>query len=561
MDIKSSIQRRLDLIFKGQFDPILFDRIVNSVEKTKKTIKSTNVRWDESDIVLITYGDSVQIPGETPLNTLRRFLELYLKDELSYVHILPFFPYSSDDGFSVIDYRIVDPELGNWNDVESLTANFKLMFDLVINHISQKSDWYQNYLKGNGPGKNFFIEADPNEDYSHVVRPRSLPLLTPAETVDGLKHVWTTFSADQIDLNFSNPALLTEMIEVFLFYLERGASMIRLDAIAFLWKEKGTNCLHLPQTHEFVKLLRDITDYLSQSLILLTETNVPNKENLSYFGNDDEAHMVYQFSLPPLLLNTLFTENSTYLTKWASSIPELPESNTFFNFTASHDGVGVRPLEGLLPQEEFNRLVEGMKRNGARISTKRNSDGSDSPYEINIAYFDAMRGIHSGMDKLQNDRFICSQTIMMTMKGVPAFYIHSLLATHNYTEGVEKTGMNRTINRRKWNYDELIKLIESETEHNFVLNRLKKLIQIRKANKSFHPNCSQQIMDVGKSIFCLSRNNGELLSISNITSKRIELNIGKTDQLVKNRYTDLISGFDYSFNISHLDPYQTVWLV
>ncbi len=559
MDLKNDIQKRLDFIYGGQYGSEIIDKIAHAVERTKQSISDNSLRWDESDIVLITYGDSIKSPGRKPLNTLQKFLEEYLKDELSYVHILPFFPYSSDDGFSVIDYKMVDPELGDWSDIQKLSTRFKLMFDLVINHVSQHSVWFQNYLKGQDPGKGFFIEADPNEDYSRVVRPRSLPLLTPAETVHGLKHVWTTFSADQIDLDFSSPALLAEMVDVFLYYLEQGASMIRLDAIAFLWKEKGTSCLHLPQTHEFVKLLRDITDYLSHSLILLTETNVPNKENLSYFGTNDEAHMVYQFSLPPLLLNTFFTEDSTYLSKWANSIPDLPETNTFFNFTASHDGIGVRPLEGLLPQDDFSRLIEGMKNNGARISTRRNSDGSDSPYEINIAYFDSMKGIHSGADKYQNDRFICSQTIMMTMKGVPAFYLHSLVATHNYIEGVEKTGMNRTINRKKWDYQELVGLLESETEHQYVLNELKKRIKLRKSNKSFHPNCNQQIIDLGSKLFCVSRNNGELISISNISSKAIKIHPGS--KLANTQYLDLISGLEIYIESIVMEPYQTVWLV
>jgi sucrose phosphorylase len=559
--LPNQIKKRLDFIYKGDYSSDVIDRIVKEVELTKDAIHRTDEKWTERDSVLITYGDSIKDGKRNPLKVLNEFLDNYLGKSISYVHILPFFPYSSDDGFSVIDYNQVNPELGDWSDIKDLTANYKLMFDLVINHISQESEWFRNYLNGIEPGKSYFIEADPNSDLSKVVRPRSLPLLTQVETTEGLKHVWTTFSADQIDLNFKNPLLLEEMIKIFLLYLRKGANMIRLDAIAFLWKEIGTSCLHLPETHEFVKLLRDIVDVINPSLILLTETNVPNKENLSYFGNNDEAHMVYQFSLPPLLINTLYTEKSDYLTKWAMTIPELPSENTFFNFTASHDGIGVRPLEGLVPPEEIGFLIDGLKEAGALVSTKRNSDGTDSPYEINVTYFDALKAIHNGMDNLQNERFICSQTIMMTMKGVPAFYIHSLLGTHNDFDGVKQTGMNRSINRKKWLRDELFGLLDSDTGHRFIFQRLSKLINTRKAQGSFHPNCNQKVINLGSSFFCITRNNNELISISNITASEKFVNHSEIPFEHK-FYKDIIGSVDV--NVSQpipLVPYQTIWLI
>lgn len=559
-NLRTKVKQRLDFIFHGNYPSDLPDKIISEVKATKKIVRGNDPKWTHKDIVLITYGDSITDEKRKPLEVLNEFLDKYLKQKITFVHILPFFPYSSDDGFSVIDYRQVNPELGEWADIQKLSVNYKLMFDLVINHISQKSEWFKNFIEAKEPEKNYFIETNPKSDLSKVVRPRSLPLLTPVNTKQGLKHVWTTFSADQIDLNFKNPLLLAEMVHIFLYYLQHGAHMIRLDAIAFLWKEIGTNCLHMPQTHEFVKLLRDVTDEIGQSFILLTETNVPNKENLSYFGNDDEAHMVYQFSLPPLLINTLYTESSEHLTKWASAIPDLPANNTFFNFTASHDGIGVRPLEGLVPQEDFNHLINGLKELGAMVSTKRNSDGSDSPYEVNVTYYDALIGIHSGIDNLQKERFICSQTIMMTMKGVPAFYIHSLLGTHNDLEGVKRTGMNRSINRKKWKRSDLLNLLNSETDHRFIFQKLSQLIEVRQSNDSFHPNCSQKIITAGSSFFCLIRNTDKLYSITNITSTSKNFNC---DSIPFNQkeYIDIISGqkFDVTENII-LNPYQTVWL-
>ncbi len=554
------IKTRLISIYGDQLPEGFTNRFLAAIEKYR-TSSEPGKKWDESDIVLITYGDSIRNDYEAGLKVLKRFLSQHLADELSFVHILPFYPYTSDDGFSVVDYKQVNQKLGNWQDVCNLGEDFKLMFDLVINHISQKSEWFQNYLEGKDPGKDYFIEVDPETDLSEVVRPRSLPLLTPFETSRGKKHVWTTFSDDQIDLDFSNPEVLLEMVKVLLHYMDNGATMIRMDAIAFLWKEIGTTCLHLPETHEIVKLLRDIMEAVDPDSILLTETNVPNLENLSYFGNGDEAHMVYQFSLPPLLLHALFTGNAGYFNRWADSIPELKEHCTFFNFTASHDGIGVRPLEGLLPEAELAELIEGMKASGGMISTRRKSDGTDSPYEMNITYLDAMKRTKNGSDDFQAERFLASQTVMMELKGIPAFYIHSLLGTHNYIEGVKETGRARTINRRKWDESDIEELLAKDASHSQILNELKHRINIRKAQPAFHPDGAQEVVDAGDDLIAIRRTSTdksqEILCLTNVTNKEIQLETNdiKGYDLLKNQKVMIKN------NQLIIKPYETLWLV
>ena len=562
--LHKTVSQRLVNIYGEDVKSEIADRLVARIEEAKsKTVDTVSEKWTEQDAFIITYGDSIKSKGEKPLQTLLNFVNNNLKDVISIVHILPFFPYSSDDGFSVIDYKEVNPDLGDWSDIKAISEEYRLMADLVINHISSKSQWFKNYLKGKEPGTGYFIEADPKEDLSAVVRPRSLPLLSEFKVKGKTKHLWTTFSADQIDLNFSNPELLIAMTDVFLNYLENGSRIIRLDAIAFLWKEIGTNCLHLPQTHEAVKLLRDIMDYMGQSYILLTETNVPNKENLSYFGNGDEANMVYQFSLPPLLLYSLYTGNARYLSQWASEIPKLEPDCTFFNFTASHDGIGVRPLEGLVPNEEFKALTDGMKKIGAHISTKRNSDGSDSPYEMNITYLDALAETKNGKDEYHIARFIASQTVMMSLQGIPAFYIHSLLGTRNYTEGVKQTGMPRTINRRKWKNKEILPLLEDKKSDNAkIFNELRRIIGIRKTVKAFHPDAAQKIYNFGDAFFVFTRGSeSELLCITNVTNKATHLHLSD-DTFIGYNY-DLISdsGVITTTGEILLKPYQTMWLV
>lgn len=553
------ISRRFISIYGSEY-PDLVTELVRETEKVKKLVKRRKEKWTEKDVVLITYGDSIKKTSEKPLVTLCKFAEYHFRNIISHIHILPYFPYSSDDGFSIKDYYTVNPEFGNWDDVRSIAQNFGLMTDLVINHVSQYSTWFKNYLKTEDPGKDYFIEADPLTNLSAVVRPRSLPLLTEVKTAGGTKHVWTTFSADQIDLNFQNPAVLLEMMKVFLFYLSKGAVIIRLDAIAFLWKELGTSCLHLPQTHEVVKLMRDLADSLDPSLILITETNVPNNENLSYFGHGDEAHMVYQFSLPPLLLHALYRGTSHYLNRWIRSLSDIPSGCTFFNFTASHDGIGVRPLEGILPENEIRDLISAMKDFGGHISTKRNKDGSDSPYEMNITYLDALKFTSLGRDDLQIERFICSQTLMMSFQGIPAFYIHSLLGTHNFNEGVEATGMNRTINRRKWKYEELNELLMRGTSHSRIMRELLQRISIRKKVPAFHPESQQEIMEAGDKVFVMTRgNSGEMIVVVNLTSENYSLENSRLKVEVLQR-KDLLNPKTAEEYKLLLGPYQVMWL-
>ncbi|MGD2033668.1 MAG: alpha-amylase family glycosyl hydrolase [Bacteroidales bacterium] len=545
-----------DSLIRQDLKESLFER----TERLKKDQTGQAEKWNEKDIILITYGDSILSSKEKPLKTLNAFINNRLQGSVSGVHILPFFPYSSDDGFSVIDYLQVNPELGDWEGIEKIAGEYALMADLVINHVSSKSQWFRDFKKGVEPGRGFFIEADPETDLSAVIRPRSLPLLTGFDTAHGKKYVWTTFSADQIDLNFANPEVLFEILNVLLFYFEKGVKIVRLDAIAFLWKEIGTSCLHLPQTHEVVRLMREIAEYIDSRIIIITETNVPNKENLSYFGKGDEAHMVYQFSLPPLLLHALHTADSGHLTSWAKTLSEIPEGCTFFNFTASHDGIGVRPLEGILPGDEIVKLTEAMKSYGGYVSTKRNSDGTDSPYEMNITYLDALKYTSLGRDDLQVERFICSQTIMMSFKGIPAFYIHSLLGTHNHLEGVKKTGIPRAINRKKWNTDELYDLLSADNEHSRILDELKRRMKIRGKIKAFHPDEKQETLDPDNSLFVLLRGDeNELLVISNITPEKTEFAF--TEALSDfSDGKDLISGELAGSSKIILKPYQVLWL-
>ncbi len=527
--------------------------------------------WTHKDVILITYGDMVQPREGEPVSKLcmlHKFLKEYVKDFISTVHILPFFPSSSDDGFSVVDYKRVDSRLGGWDNIEEMSKDFRLMGDLVMNHISRYSSWFKKYLKNLTPYKNYFIEVDPKSELNSVTRPRSSPLLTPVHTEEGEKFVWTTFSGDQIDVNFSNPDLLFRYIDIFLFYLNEGLSVIRLDAVAYIWKEIGTSCIHLGNTHEIVKLFRTIVDHYSPEATIITETNVPHKENISYFGKCDEAHMVYQFSLPPLLLHAILTENAEYLTEWAISLNSLPKHCTYFNFTASHDGIGVRPIEGLVPEEEINGLVEGMKKRGGFVSEKQNPDGTLSPYELNITYFDAFSDLN-GSQSLQERRYICSQVIMLSLQGVPGIYFHNLTATRNNMKGVAITGRYRTINRKKWFYDELVdSLNDPDTNTYRIFNRYKEILQKRNQHPAFHPFGKQIVHDTDSDLFCLEREDPDgrerMFVIANVTDKKKELELDCSNLPIDDKiiYEDILTEEEcIKQGKLTLAPFQVAWVM
>ncbi|WP_404304985.1 sugar phosphorylase [Neorhodopirellula lusitana] len=508
-DLQQTRKRIADVY--GTVPDLLADGLERLIERCRKATPQTEPDantsdatigtplWDHRDVVLITYADQVSDGDTAPLNAQHDFLVRHELDKrIRCVHLLPFCPSTSDDGFSVADYLAVDPAFGTWDDIQSLGQDFDLMYDLVLNHSSQKHEWFQKFLAGDEEHADFYCTANPDTDLSSVIRPRSLPLLTRFDAKSGELNVWTTFSADQVDLNYSNPEVMLRMIETLVEYAVRGARIIRLDAIAFLWKEIGTTCLHLPQTHAAVRLMRHVLDQAVPGTIILTETNVPHAENISYFGNgDDEAQMVYQFSLPPLLLDAIHSGDSGVLADWMRSLNLPTDQTTYFNFTASHDGIGVRPAEGLVPPERINALAALVLDRGGKVGMRANGDGTESPYELNITYLDAVADRRSVSPAEHSRRFLATQAVMLSMRGIPAIYFHSLVGSPSDIEGVEASGIPRRINRHKYTVAELEAVLEpADSLQRRVFEGYQRLLDVRKEQVAFDPIATQEVLDL-----------------------------------------------------------------
>jgi glycosidase len=502
--------------------------------------------FDQTDAVLITYGDTFlpddlplsapergsggEVSPESPLAALRAFAERHLDGLVSSIHILPFFPYSSDYGFSVIDYEQVDPKLGTWADVEALGRRFPLMFDLVVNHCSAEGPWFQAFLRGEPPYDGYFIVTDPAADLRGVTRPRTTPLLTRVETANGPRSVWTTFSADQVDLNYANPAVLIRMTEVVLGYVQRGATLLRMDAVGYLWKEIGTSCIHLPQTHQIVKLWRDVLDEVAPDVAIVTETNVPHADNISYFGDGhDEAQMVYQFPLAPLVLHSLATGNASRLSRWAASLETPSDATTFFNFEASHDGVGVVPARGILTDAEVQALADRVLAHGGQVSYKTNPDGTESPYELNGTLFDILSDPDGQREpwELKRGRFRCSQAIMLALAGVPGIYVHSLFGSRNDQAGFERSGWKRDLNHERLVLTEVERrLADPSSQTASIFDGYRRLLTARRAQPAFHPAAQQTVLDVGPGLFALQRGprDGQtIVALHNVTAGKVQV--------------------------------------
>ncbi len=559
-----TIKTILKRIYGDEKGQRAFEKILARMQRT--TIRKSKRKdfFDQSDTVLITYGDSLQRQGHAPLAVFNEFAAEYLEGVFSSIHFLPFFPYSSDDGFSVMDFFSIDPRLGDWKEVRRTGSRFALMFDYVLNHVSARSIWFENYLSGKQGYEKMAIEIDPATDLSMVIRPRSLPLLTEIRKNDGeIVHIWTTFSPDQIDLNYKSIDILEKMIDVFLFYVEQGANILRLDAVAYLWKQIGTTCVHLDQTHDMVKLLRGILDVVAPGVMIITETNVPHRENISYFGDgQNEAQMVYNFTLPPLLLYSFISEDTGLLSQWAEELYLPSRFNTFLNFTASHDGIGVRPLEGILSAEKIDGIIEIVRKNGGDISYKQNSDGSQSPYELNITYIDALRGRKFESGRYHVERFLASQAIQYVLPGVPATYIHSLLGSGNWNEGVRLTGRARSINREKLQMDEIVKqLADPVTSRSKIFHAYRRMILIRKQQPAFHPNAMFEILTIHPGVFAIRRQCAEqtIYALTNVSARDVHLSL--SGHQVYGRIRDLISGKFFNAESFDLGPYQFAWFL
>ena len=543
------------------------DLILELIKTFQKDYKFKKEIISEKSLLLISYGDNLKNKNEVPLKTLKNFFEKNLKNCFEILHILPFYPSSSDGGFSVTDHKNVNKDLGTWHDIRSFSNHASIMADLILNHSSIKGKWFNSFIKEKEDYKNFFFTIDDNFDFSKVIRPRDHKLIQIYNYKKKNNKLWCTFSHDQIDLNFKDPLVLIEFIEIVLLLLSKGVTTFRLDAVAFIWKKNGTSCVNLPETHEIVKLLRLIVNYINPHALIVTETNLPRKENLSYFGNNDEANWIYNFPLPPLILYTFLFEDSSKISGWSKSMPPAQINNAYLNFIASHDGIGMRPAEGILDNIILDKLFKRVKKNGGKFSFRK-VESKNKVYEANITLFDALKRTDFDKDGIfAVERYIAAHAILLALEGVPAIYFNSLFGTSNDQNAFIKTGIKRNINRFKWEFSDLSKKLKNKNSlENIIYSKILKIISLRQKQIAFHPNATQYTLTLGNKLFGVWRQSIDrsqnIFAITNISSVVRELKLSKINLFENQLWFDLLKP-DESLNnlkILKLKPFQTVWI-
>ncbi|MCK9230514.1 MAG: alpha-amylase family glycosyl hydrolase [Syntrophales bacterium] len=536
-------------------------------------------RFSERDMILITYGDMVRTEKRSPLAALGNFLMTLRRRApvFNTIHILPFFPYSSDRGFSVIDYRIVDPALGSWMDIERIGTCFRLMFDGVFNHASSKSVPFKEMFSGNPDFQDFAVTFTSKEELTPeqrklLRRPRTSDILTQFHSIDGPLWAWTTFSPDQIDLNYRNPKVLLRVIETLLLYVRQGADLIRLDAVTYLWWESGSSGANLKQTHQIIKLFRDVLDLVAPRVALVTETNVPYEENISYFGDgDDESQMVYNFSLPPLVLHAFYRRDASTLTRWAETIRYPSSTTTYLNILDTHDGVGLPGIQGILSDEEVEFLISRARQHGAFISYRGSGEADREPYEINSTWYSALNMDNVNEERLfQVRRFVASRSIALALKGVPGIYLHGLIGSRSDIQLALRTRSKRDVNRAM--IDEALlerSLVDPGSKMYQINDHLGRLLEIRVRHRAFHPNGDQRILSLSPDVFALVRTSPgggqHILAITSVTDRKSRLEI-PCDQLgfADPQWYDLVAGRGLLVRddtlVVDLQPYDVLWL-
>jgi len=516
--------------------------------------------WSQRDAVLITYGDQIQAPGEPPLRVLHRFLRKRLSGLVSAVHLLPISPWSSDDGFAVVDFDRVDPALGDWGDVRRIARDFEVMLDVVLNHTSAKSPWLAGFLAGDPEFRGHYVEVAAGTDLAGVVRPRAKPLLTIFDGPAGRRLLWTTFSSDQVDLNYRNPRVLHRMLDVILGDLDRGATFLRLDAVGYAWKEPGTSCLNLPGAHHLVRAIRAAVDAVAPGAAIVTETNVPQHENVAYFGDGaPEAQVVYQFSLPPLVLHALLFGTAKHLARWIDSLAPPPPGCAFLNMLATHDGIGLMPATGLLSDAEISDTVDRVLAHGGLVSMRDTRTGP-RPYELNSTLFDALSDpATNGPDAQRRavGRHLAANAVMLMLAGIPGVYVHSLFGTSNDRGGADATGIPRRINRRRFGEQEILaELAAPRSRAAAIFDGFERLLRARASHAAFRPDSPQCVLDAPEGILAVERGStatGRVQCLVNLTSHAAAFPVPEAR-------LDLLSGVPIPSGSLQLEPYDLVWL-
>jgi sucrose 6(F)-phosphate phosphorylase len=436
----------------------------------------------KNQVQLITYADS--LGGD--LNSLDHLLTKHLENMFKGgIHILPPFPSSADRGFAPLTYYEIEPAFGTWNDIRRISEHAVVAVDLMINHISRQSPYFQDFSRYGRKSQyaDMFITLEkvwpagepPSDDVAKIfLRKPENPFseITVKET--GLQErVWTSFGtkdwSEQIDLDICSATTQKFIRHVLAFMSNNGVKIVRLDAIGYVIKKAGSNCFFVePEIYDFLAWIKSEADKVG--IELLPELHA---HYLTQFKLAAHGYWVYDFVLPSLVLHTLFSHSSNKLCNYLKICPRQQ-----FTMLDCHDGIPVQPdVDDILEIDEVQRIVQVCRERGANLNRilspehKRRADFD--AHQINCTYYSALAE--------DDDAYLAARAIQFFSPGVPQVYYVGLLAGKNDQAAVVRSGEGRDINRHNYSIDE----VEQELQRP-VVQRLKKLIQFRNEYDAFN---------------------------------------------------------------------------
>jgi len=580
------------------------------------------------DACLVCYADTFVDPAfqKKPLRLLKEFLERYrIPDRLPLLHLLPFFPWDTDRGFSVTDYFQVHPDYGSWQDIASLARSVSLMFDFVINHASienplVKSALIERHLSPEDPRyarfapfKDYVIafsdaERPPDGALQGLVRPRATPVLTPY-TVGAKKEgslfvalgsaekallrkdtkaigtgwAWTTFSRParpdgstatrQVDLNFNNPAVLLEAVKILLHYIGQGATHIRLDAVAYIWKNIFSTSIHEPGTHALLRIIRRIITRVSPDTRLVAEVNEPQERIVSYLGTRRrrECDLVYQFTHFPLAAYSVLTGDGRPYAQWLKSLGPFG-GRQFITILGSHDGMGLKPAYGWLSPKKIKALVDTLVlEHGALPNDAALPGGGKIIYEVCATPWNLINNPKKDTsDPLSLSRYLSVVALGLLVRGIPAFYINGLIGAENAP--LDSLDENRSINRLRFDAECLFEQLDGGSlRMKRVMEGIFNLLETRRKEPAFDPRApaavpvSTQTPGVVCAWMSTRSQKSGLLACISVSENTEPVRLPKEIIAAGIQWKDLLSGKQVTADetgnlLLELTPYQILWL-
>lgn len=617
--LKERLKLALQAVY-GDSSATIYEKVVAIAEDFSKRRANSQGNGFKSlsqkDMALICYADHVVSTEFSPIQTLGKVLKEYgISDKLPITHILPFYPWDTDRGFSVKDYYSVNPGYGTWEDIKELGTYTKLMFDFVANHASIENPLVQKALisdhispedsecKEYLPYKDFVISYTEDnkpseEDLKQLSRPRNFPVLTKyrvvkndenrkvailgekkeEENVLGEGYVWTTFSRAklddgseetcQIDINYNNPNVFVESVKILLFYVEQSAKLVRLDAIGYIWKKIGSSSLHEPECHKILEALGSVLRIAAPEVITISEVNEPQVNAFTYIGNKEhpEADLAYQFSHFPLAVHAVLTEQSNFYQEWLKTISVFG-AHQFTTVLGSHDGIGMKPARGLLPEEELERLCKILvEEHQGKPNFAVLPGGKKIIYEVCATPWCIINNPHTNENfDTQLQRYLAVTAMGLCIPGIPAIYWNGLFGMKNYLPegGLDE---NRTVNREIFDYIALKDLLDNETsEIHRCFQAVKYLLATRAKEQAFHPHTklTPVVNDSSQVVSCLldyAAENSQILAVTNVAKQQCKITLDSKDLPTNTSWIDLLSGNQYTIPNIELNAYQVCWL-